>query len=266
MCPTQTITRTSPTSSSIALTHHAASTSQATTATELPDWNASTSAPAVDTIVEASRLADESAPDGGYGWVIVAACSIITFWFVGTTYSWGVIQDALVESGLSKPSTLAFVGSLAVACNAAFAVVNARLVRAIGARKVAFLGLVLMGVGQILSGWALKSVAGLFITAGCVMGYGVSCCFMVVSITPAQYFRKRRGLANGIVYAGGGLGGAAISLSMSAIVERLGTAWAFRLIGLVMLATGLPAAWFIKERTPVRASRFIEWLAESPAS
>jgi MFS family permease len=81
----------------------------------------------------------------------------------------------------------------------------------------------------------------------------------VVSITPTQYFRKRRGLANGIVYAGGGIGGAVISLSMSAIVERLGAAWAFRLIGLVMLATGLPAAWFIKERTPVRAATFVEW-------
>ena len=173
MTTTLTTSRISPTSSSIVLTHQAAPIGQISTATELPDWNASTSVPAVDTIVEASRLADESAPDGGYGWVIVAACSVMTFWFVGTTYSWGVIQDALVDSGLSKPSTLAFVGSLAVACNAAFAIVNARLVRAIGARKVAFLGIVLMGVGQILSGWVLKSVAGLFITAGCVMGYGV---------------------------------------------------------------------------------------------
>jgi len=173
MTTTQTICRTSPTSSSVALSHHAAPIDQATTATELPDWNVSTSAPAVDTIVEASRIADESAPDGGYGWVVVAACSVMTFWFVGTTYSWGVIQDALVESGLSKASTLAFVGSLAVACNAAFAIVNARLVRAIGARKVAFLGIVLMGVGEISSGWVLNSVAGLFITEGCIMGYGV---------------------------------------------------------------------------------------------
>lgn len=85
----------------------------------------------------------------------------------------------------------------------------------------------------------------------------------VVSIIPAQYFRRRRGLANGIVFAGGGLGGAVISLSMSAIVERLGTAWTFRLIGLVMLATGLPAAWFLKERTPIQASTFVEWYRTS---
>jgi cyanate permease len=167
-----TLTLTPPSSSSevsISLTQAASAPAQ----TELPDWNASTRQPAADTIIEASRIADESAPEGGYGWVIVAACSLITFWFVGTTYSWGVIQAALVESALAKASTLAFVGSLAVACNAAFAIVNGRLVRAIGARNVAFLGIVLMSSGQILSGWAMKSVAGLFITEGLVMGYGV---------------------------------------------------------------------------------------------
>lgn len=81
----------------------------------------------------------------------------------------------------------------------------------------------------------------------------------VVSVTTAQYFYKRRGLANGLVFAAGGLGGTVISLSMSAVLNRLGTAWTFRLIGLVMLVTGLPAAWFIKERSPVTATMFIEW-------
>ena len=139
----------------------------------MPNWNTSTYQPVADTIVEDSRIADESAPDGGYGWVIVAACSLLSFWFVGTTYSWGVLQAALVKSGLASASTLAFVGSLTVSCNASFAIVNARLIRAIGARNVAFLGVGLMGLGQILSGWALKSIGGLFVTEGLIMGYGV---------------------------------------------------------------------------------------------
>ena len=84
--------------------------------------------------------------------------------------------------------------------------------------------------------------------------------FKVVSIVTAQYFNKRRGLANGIVFAGGGIGGAVISLSMSAIVDRFGsTAWTFRFLGLAMLTTGLPAAWLIKERAPIRTGAFIEW-------
>jgi len=83
--------------------------------------------------------------------------------------------------------------------------------------------------------------------------------FMVVSVTPAQYFSKRRGLANGIVYAGGGLGGTIISFAMNGLNNRLGPAWTFRIIGLMTFATGFPAAWLIKERAPITTSTFIEW-------
>jgi hypothetical protein len=69
-----------------------------------------------DTVIAESRLADAAAPDGGYGWVIIGACSVLTFWFVGTSYSWGVIQAALVEENLSSPASLSFVGSLTAAC------------------------------------------------------------------------------------------------------------------------------------------------------
>ncbi|KAJ7890303.1 monocarboxylate transporter, partial [Mycena leptocephala] len=39
----------------------------------------------------------------------------------------------------------------------------------------------------------------------------------------------------------------------------LGPAWTFRIIGLITLATGLPAAWLIKERTTIRTAGFIDW-------
>jgi len=81
----------------------------------------------------------------------------------------------------------------------------------------------------------------------------------MVSVTPAQYFSKKRGLANGIVFAGGGFGGAAISFTLNALIKSLGLPWAYRVLGLVTLATGLPAAYLVKERVPVRSSAFVEW-------
>lgn len=62
-----------------------------------------------------------------------------------------------------------------------------------------------------------------------------------------------------MVYAGGGVGGAVISYAMDGMIQRLGVAWTFRVIGFVTLATGLPAAWLIKERTRIRTASFIEW-------
>jgi hypothetical protein len=61
------------------------------------------------------------------------------------------------------------------------------------------------------------------------------------------------------VYAGGGLGGTIISFAMDGLIQKLGPAWTFRIIGLVMLVTGLPAAWLIKERAPITMAAFIEW-------
>jgi hypothetical protein len=125
-----------------------------------------------DAIIRTSLLADAEAPDGGYGWVVVAACSVLTFWFVGTSYSWGVLQAALVEQHLSAPSTLAFVGSLTAACISLLALVNARMIRAMGARNAGLAGVALLGLGGILSGFSTGNVGGLFVTTGIIEGVG----------------------------------------------------------------------------------------------
>ncbi|KAL4763462.1 major facilitator superfamily domain-containing protein [Aspergillus foveolatus] len=202
-------------------------------------------------MMQASAEVDSQLPDGGYGWVAVSGCAVLTWWFTGTSYSWGILQAALVNEGVSSASTLAFVGSFAVACISFLGILNATLIRKFGTRVCGVLGIVFLGVGEILSGFALRSIGGLFVTAGAVMG--------VVSVTPAQYFRAKRGIANGIVYAAGGLGGAVISFIVDALIQGTGLAWTFRTLGLITLATGIPAALFIKERAPIPKSAFVEW-------
>ena len=137
------------------------------------DWQTSTAEPSdPDNVIQASLAYDATVPDGGYGWVVVCCCSVLAFWFVGTTYSWGVIQSALVHDKLASPATLSLVGSLAMACVAIFAVLNARLIRAIGTRALGIIGVIFLSTGQILSGFAVHSVPGLFITNGVVLGIG----------------------------------------------------------------------------------------------
>ncbi|KAJ7505928.1 putative monocarboxylate transporter [Mycena galericulata] len=203
-------------------------------------------------------------PDGGYGWVVVFGCTILTSLFGGISYSWGIVQTALVKEGLSSASTLSFVGSLAVACTSGLALINARVIRFMGARRTALLGVLLIGLGEILSGFATLNIGALFVTSGLIAGIGTrfarqlfSC--TVVSVIPAQYFSTRRGLANGIVYAGGGIGGAVTSFGVNSLIQSVGPAWTFRILGLITFATGLPAAWLITERTTIRTSGFIEW-------
>lgn len=197
-------------------------------------------------------------PDGGYGWVIVAACSLISFFHIGLTYSWGIVQARLSASHLAKDSTLSFIGSTAVAFVSFAALVNARIIRRLGTRNSALLGCFSLGFGQILNGWASYSIAGLFVTNGIIVGFGTSLCFMTCGSLPAQYFKRRRGLANGFVFAGGGIGGGVWSLSISSLIVRVGIPWTFRILGLITLTMTMPAAMLLKERAR-RAPATVEW-------
>ena len=44
-----------------------------------------------------------------------------------------------------------------------------------------------------------------------------------------------------------------------AVVEKIGSAWTLRVLGFITLATGWPAAWFIRDRVPPNRRTFIDW-------
>ena len=47
------------------------------------------------------------------------------------------------------------------------------IIRKLGTRASALLGVFLLGLGEVLSGFAIHNVGGLFATAGVVMGIGI---------------------------------------------------------------------------------------------
>ena len=198
-------------------------------------------------------------PDGGYGWTIVLNSAILTFWINGTSFSWGVIQAALFDQGLSTASTLSWLGSLSITFNVSLALLSNRVIRILGARWCSILGVTLIGLGELSASWTTHKIGGLFGTTGVLQGLGGSLLFMLASNIPAQYFSSKLGLANGIVKAAGGLGAASQSLAANALIEKFGIAWAFRILGLAMLVTGLPAAWFMRERQALRRSAFVDF-------
>lgn len=124
-------------------------------------------------IMQQSLLADSQVPDGGEAWVVISGCAVVTWWFIGTSYCWGILQAALVKEGVSSSSTLAFVGSLATACISFLGILNARIIRKLGTRISAMVGVFFLGLGEVLSGFSAMNIGGLFATAGIVMGIGI---------------------------------------------------------------------------------------------
>lgn len=200
-------------------------------------------------------------PDGGYGWVVISVCFIHTFWQNAWTGSWGILQVALLETTLrnSSSSTVSFIGSLGIALSCALGIFTIRLARTIGARWTSLIGILLYSLSNIVSAWAVSNVGGLFVACGFTYGIGACMMYTMSNSLPIQWFSTRLGTANGIVKLGGGIGATVMAIVTSVLVDRLGIAWTFRIFGLMSLATGVPAAFFIRERIPAQGSFEIDW-------
>lgn len=116
-------------------------------------------------IGEQRSEAFESYPDGGrQAWLQVFCCFALFFTTLGGTYSWGVLQDALYESGAAPTATLSWIGSTLATHQAIFAVPIIRVVGAYGPKRIAIIGSLLAGIGPIIAGSCSRSVPGLVVT------------------------------------------------------------------------------------------------------
>ena len=117
-------------------------------------------------------------PDGGYGWVVVFSCAWMNFMGFGLSGAWGIVQAALLESSLdgTPTSTVTFIGSLGLTLVVALSLLGTSFTRLVGARIAAVIGILLLGIGEIASGWTTSSVGGLFGTSGVLFGMGYCLC------------------------------------------------------------------------------------------
>jgi MCP family monocarboxylic acid transporter-like MFS transporter 3 len=116
-----------------------------------------------------------------------------------------------------------------------------------------------MGMSLIGASFCTTNLAGLFGTAGLIAGLGIAIVYSVTNALPFQYFSARLGLANGLIKLGGGVGGCVMAIALEAMYQRVGIAWTFRLQGLMILLIGMPAAWMLKDRVPLRNVPFVDW-------
>lgn len=239
-----------PAESSIALTKSSPSFSRPVSVTQNSDE-----------VPENAPYSVTAIPDGGYGWIIVACCFITTFCHNGIINCWGVLQAALLDSTLKNvpPSTLAYVGTMALSGGALYGLAAVRLMRAVGSQYTILLGVFLMGMSLVGASFCTSNLAGLFGTAGLTGGIGMAMVYAVTNALPVQYFSSRLGLANGLVKLGGGIGGCVMAIALEAMYRRVGIAWTFRFQGLLTLAIGMPAACMLKDRVPLRNVPFVDW-------
>ncbi|KAF9312084.1 hypothetical protein BG003_006646 [Podila horticola] len=108
------------------------------------------------------------------------------------------------------PTDISWVGSIGAASMFIPGPFVAPMTRYVGVRLVVFIGIVIESLGFIIASFATQ-LWHLYLTQGFMFGVGGGLVFFSSVSVTAQYFDKKRGLANGIAVAGSGIGGLAVA-------------------------------------------------------
>jgi len=182
-----------------------------------------------------------------YGWWVVGACFLLSL-YVGSSVFWGFtafFEPLVAEFGWSY-AQVSFATSLRGLEMGIMAPLVGFLVDRYGARKLILAGVVSIGIGLITLSRTGSLVT--FYASFLLLAFGAGGCTAVVTMSVlAHWFRRRLGLALGIMASGFGASGLFIPLIVR-LVDTQGWRPTLVILGVGMWIIGLPLAFIIRDR------------------
>ncbi len=176
-----------------------------------------------------------------YGWWIVFCAASIVFLSAGTFfYGFGLLVGPLTaEFGWSRAAVS--VGfSLRTEIGGVAAPLVGILVDRVGVRRLTMIGIVIVAIGFVLLS-RVESLTGFYV-AIFIVAVGMSATGGANAATIiAQWFRRYRGRALGLMTFGGGMGGIT-AIAFAWLISELGWRDALIVVGLLQLVVCLPLA------------------------
>ncbi|XP_066259764.1 monocarboxylate transporter 14-like [Euwallacea similis] len=160
-------------------------------------------------------------PDGGWGWVVVAATFFLCMIADGVAFSFGMLYDAFLLEFEASNSATSWIGSLFMAVPLLTGPVMSALVDKFGCRSMTIVGAVISASGFILSS-KCYSIKLMYLTFGIIAGLGMGLIYVTLVVSVAFWFDKKRTLAVGISSAGIGIGTFAFSPFTTYLIMEFG--------------------------------------------
>ena len=186
-------------------------------------------------------------PQVFYGWWIVVACFVIALYMAGVVfYGFTAIFEPIAEEfgwSYTQISLAASIRGLEAGLLAPFI---GLLIDRWGPRRLIFGGVLFIGLGLILLSWITS--LGMFYVAFVLMSIGIGGCGISVTATAvAQWFRRRVGLATGIMVCGYGAAGFLVPV-MVRLIDLYEWRTTVFILGLGMLVIGIPLSLLVRHK------------------
>ena len=182
-----------------------------------------------------------------YGWWVVGA-STLTALYVGGVVVYGfttLFQPIVDEFGWSY-TQVSFAASLRGLEIGLFAPLVGMLVDRSGPRRLVFLGGVLVAAGLFLL--SLTQTLFQFYAAFVVLAIGASFCMVTVLMAAVgNWFRRKVGIASGIVLSGFGLSGVVVPVMVS-LIESVGWRSTLQVLSVGALAILIPMSLLLRHK------------------
>ncbi len=182
-----------------------------------------------------------------YGWYIVGSCLLITVYTAGVVFfGFTAVFEPIAEEFGWSYAQISLAASLRGLEIGLLAPLMGLLVDRWGPRRLIFGGSILLCAGFLI----LSRVSSLtmFYGAFALIAIGMSTCTQTVLVTAvANWFRRKIGVAVGIVVSGFGLGGLLVPV-VTKFIDVLQWRTTMFAVGLGMLAIVLPLSFLIRHK------------------
>lgn len=181
-------------------------------------------------MAKVNRAQSTTPPDGGWGWMIVAGCFLVTICTRAVTRCISIFfvefQTYFAQDYAQTAWTHSIVDCMTMLCAPLGSVVSNHLSCQVGI----MLGGLLASTGLILGSFA-TSLKHLYLTLGVLTGLGFALCYSPAIAMVGKYFSRRKALAYGIAMSGSGIGTFILAPVVQFLIEQFSWRGALLILG-----------------------------------
>ncbi|XP_055780943.1 monocarboxylate transporter 6-like [Salvelinus fontinalis] len=175
-----------------------------------------------------------TAPDGGWGWVVLVSTILVLALTLAFPSCIGIFYTDLQTEFQASNQETSWVPSIMTSVLHAGGPFCSVMVERFGCRTTVMVGGVLSGLGMAASSFT-HTITELYVTAGVITGLGFCFSFQPAVTILGHYFVRRRAFANAMSSTGTALGLCTLPLLGNYLHTELGWRGSFLVLGAVLL-------------------------------